>query len=202
MAMPSPGVRLARLREAVEIITALLGGETLDYSGTHFQTSKALVAPGPTQQPRPPVFLGGKGDRLLATVAACADGWNTCWRWTPDEYRERTVSLERSCEQLGRDPATVWRSLGLYALVGENEADLARRFERLRACSPAGVLDGVSLDDWRVGRLVGTIEQVREQVAGWEALGVETLIVGPGSVPFHVGSLDDLDPIAEAFHRP
>src|SRR5207253_1800618 len=82
MEMPSPGVRLARLREAVEIVTALLSGETLDYAGTHFQASKALVAPGPCQQPRPPVFLGGKGDRLLATVAACADGWNTCWIWT------------------------------------------------------------------------------------------------------------------------
>jgi alkanesulfonate monooxygenase SsuD/methylene tetrahydromethanopterin reductase-like flavin-dependent oxidoreductase (luciferase family) len=86
----------------------------------------------------------------------------------------------------------------LYALVGENEADLARRFEQLRERSPAGVLDGISLDDWRVGRLVGTVEQVREQVADWVALGVETLIVCPGAVPFHVGSLEDLDPIAEA----
>jgi alkanesulfonate monooxygenase SsuD/methylene tetrahydromethanopterin reductase-like flavin-dependent oxidoreductase (luciferase family) len=198
MTMPSPGVRLARLREATEIITALLEGETLDYTGSHHRTSGAVLTPGPAQRPRPPVFLGGKGDRLLATVAACADGWNTSWIWTPDAYRERVASLERSCERLGRDPATVWRSLGLYALVGENEADLARRFDRLRDRTPPGILDGVSLDDWRVGRLVGTVEQVREQVADWVALGVETLIVCPGAVPFHVGSLEDLDPIAEA----
>ena len=107
-----------------------------------------------------------KGDRLLALVAELADGWNTCWVWTPDAYRERLGVLERACEAIGRDPATVTRSLGLYALCGEDEADLARRFERLRALSPPGVLDAVTLDEWREGRLVGTVEQVREQAAG------------------------------------
>jgi alkanesulfonate monooxygenase SsuD/methylene tetrahydromethanopterin reductase-like flavin-dependent oxidoreductase (luciferase family) len=129
---------------------------------------------------------------------ACADGWNTCWVWTRADYRKRLDVLERACEEIGRDPATVWRSVGLYALVGEDERDLAARFERLRANTPAGVLDGVGLDDWRAGRLVGTVEQVREQAQGWIDLGVETLIVGPGAVPFHVGTLDDVEALAEA----
>ncbi|MEX2255145.1 MAG: LLM class flavin-dependent oxidoreductase [Acidimicrobiia bacterium] len=198
MAMPSPGVRLRRLREATEIVTGLLGGEPLTFSGEFFHTDGARVDPPALQEPRPPVFLGGKGDRLLATVAACADGWNTCWVWTHDDYRARLAVLDRACEQIGRDPSTVWRSLGLYSLVGEDEADLERRFERLRAATPAGVLDTVSLADWRVGRLVGTVEQVREQAAGWGELGVETIIVGAGALPFHVASLDDVDALAEA----
>jgi hypothetical protein len=60
------------------------------------------------------------------------------------------------------------------------------------------VLDGVTLDQWREGRLVGTVEQVREQAAGWAGLGVETLIVGLGAVPFAVTALDDLEMVAEA----
>ena len=88
--------------------------------------------------------------------------------------------LARACETVGRDPATVWRSLGLYTLVGENETDLTRRFDRLRAATPPGVLDELTLDDWRVGRLVGTVEQVGEQAAEWAELGVETLIAGAG----------------------
>jgi alkanesulfonate monooxygenase SsuD/methylene tetrahydromethanopterin reductase-like flavin-dependent oxidoreductase (luciferase family) len=143
------------------------------------------------------VFIGGKGDRVLATAVACADGWNTCWVWTPEAYRERLATLERACDDAGRDPATVWRSLGLYALVGEDETDLAKRFERLRAASPPGVLDGITLTEWREGRLVGTVEEVREHASAWQALGVETLIVGPGAVPFHVASLDDLEALAE-----
>jgi alkanesulfonate monooxygenase SsuD/methylene tetrahydromethanopterin reductase-like flavin-dependent oxidoreductase (luciferase family) len=117
--------------------------------------------------------------------------------WTPDDYRDRLSVVDRACERAGRDPGSVWRSLGLYALCGEDEMDLARRFERLRATSPAGVLDGVTLEDWRVGRLVGTPEVIREQVAVWAGLGVETLVLGAGAVPFQVGSLDDVALLAE-----
>jgi alkanesulfonate monooxygenase SsuD/methylene tetrahydromethanopterin reductase-like flavin-dependent oxidoreductase (luciferase family) len=144
------------------------------------------------------VFIGGKGDRLIATAAACADGWNACWVWTFDAYRERLEVLDRACHELDRDPATVWRSVGLYTLVGEDERDLTRRFERLRDATPSGVLDEVSLDEWRVGRLVGTVEQVREQAAEWASLGVETLVVGAGALPFQVASLDDMEAIGEA----
>ena len=92
----------------------------------------------------------------------------------------------------------MWRSLGLYALCGEDERDLAARFERLRTRTPPGVLDGVTLEEWRQGRLVGTVEQVREQLAVWGGLGVETVILGAGAVPFHVGHPDDVELLALA----
>jgi alkanesulfonate monooxygenase SsuD/methylene tetrahydromethanopterin reductase-like flavin-dependent oxidoreductase (luciferase family) len=198
MRMPPPGVRLRRLREATEIVTGLLGGDVLDYEGEFFHAAGARLDPAALQRPRPPVFLGGKGDRLLATVAACADGWNTCWVWTHDDYRARLDVLSRACEAIGRDPAEIWRSIGLYALVGEDERDLARRFDRLRTATPAGVLDRTSLDEWRVGRLVGTVEQVRQQAHDWASLGVETIVVGAGALPFQVGCFDDVDMIAAA----
>jgi alkanesulfonate monooxygenase SsuD/methylene tetrahydromethanopterin reductase-like flavin-dependent oxidoreductase (luciferase family) len=200
MEMPSPGVRLDRLAETLAIVTAMLdpGGGPVTFDGTYHRAAGARSLPAAVQHPRPPVFVGGKGNRLLRLVAEQADGWNTCWVWTPEQYRERLRVLDAACERAGRDPATVWRSLGLYALCGEDEADLARRFERLRANTPPGVLDGTALDDWRAGRLVGTVEQVREQVAGWEALGVETIILGVGAVPFHLGAADDVGLLAEA----
>ena len=168
------------------------------FDGRFHQAVGAQNLPRAVQHPRPPVFVGGKGDRLLRLVAVGADGWNTCWVWTPEAYAERVGVLERECERVDRDPATVWRSLGLYALCGEDEADLQRRFERLQANSPPGVLDHVSLDQWRVGRLVGTVDQVREQVAEWESLGVETLMLGVGSVPFHVSTPDDVSLLGHA----
>ena len=200
MSMPRPGERLERLAECVQVLKGLLASkaEPFTFEGKFHASAGARLTPSALQTPNPPVFVGGKGDRLLDLVARHADGWNTCWQWSFDAYRERLAVLEQACEKVGRDPSTVWRSLGLYALVGENEADLVRRFERLRAESPVGVLDGVSLDDWRVGRLVGTVEQVQEQAFGWAGLGVETLIVCTGSVPFAVAAKDDLDPIVES----
>lgn len=200
MDFPTPPVRLARLAEAVQIVSGLLGadGPAVTFDGRYHRAAGARCLPPAVQSPRPPVFVGGKGDRLLRLAVEHADGWNTCWSWTPEAYRDRLDVVARECERIGRDPATLWRSLGLYALVGEDEADLARRFEHLRATAPAGVVDATTLDEWRVGRLVGTVEQVREQVAGWAALGVETLVVCPGVVPFHLGAADQVELLATA----
>jgi alkanesulfonate monooxygenase SsuD/methylene tetrahydromethanopterin reductase-like flavin-dependent oxidoreductase (luciferase family) len=201
MAMPSPPVRLERLAEAVEVVKGLLGGAPFTFEGAHHRAIAAPNLPAAQQQPRPRVFVGGKGDRLLRLVARHADGWNTCWAWTVDEYRERLQVLERECERVDRDPSTVWRTLGLYALCGEDERDLARRFELMRVNSPPGVLDGLELSEFRVGRLVGTVDEVRAQVAEWEALGVDTLVLGVGVVPFHVTSLDDVAMLGSACAR-
>ena len=153
--------------------------------------------PPAVQKPRPPVFVGGKGDKLIQLAVEHADGWNTCWVWTPDAYRERLDVVERSCDKVGRDPATLWRSLGLYALAGEDRADLERRFAHMCDAMPAGVVNE-TLDDWRSGRLVGTVDELRAQRDEWEALGVETLIVGAGPLPFSVTTLDDVELLAHA----
>ncbi len=200
MEFPSPGVRLRRMREAIEVLAGLLGetGGPFTLDGEFHASAGARNRPTAVQRPHPPLFVGGKGDRLLGLIARHADGWNTCWSWTPEAYAERRAVLDRECEAVGRDPASVWCSLGLYALCGEDERDLERRFERLRTWTPAGVLDGVTLADWRRGRLVGTVEQVREQVGTWSDLGVETIILGAGAVPFHVGTVDDVELLAHA----
>ncbi|MEY2476693.1 MAG: hypothetical protein QOG87_2008 [Actinomycetota bacterium] len=179
-----PGVRLRQLAETVDVIRAMC--------------SSGATRPAPHQQPGPPIWVGGKGDRLLDVAARHADGWNTVWVWTPDAYRERLDVLDRACEAAGRDPATVTRSLGLTTLVGTDDADIARRWERLRAATPPGVLDGVSLEQFREGRLVGTAEHVRDQLGRWAELGVSTFVVGLGALPFGVSEPDDIDLIASA----
>lgn len=201
MSMPSPGMRIDRLTEAINVVIGLMGSAPFTFDGVHHRALDAESLPPAVQQPRPRVFIGGKGNRLLRLIAERADGWNTCWTWTPDAYRERAEVLNRACEQVGRDPSSVWRSLGLYTLCGENERDLARRFELMAEEAPRGVMRGVDLAEFRVGRLVGTIEEVREQAAQWEALGVETLVAGVGAVPFHVARRDDVEMLGRALAR-
>ena len=122
--------RLERLAETVEVIKGVMAGGPFRFQGRHVRVDGARARPRARQRPRPPVWVGGRGDRLLDVVAAHADGWNTVWTLSPESYRPRLEVLERACEKRGRDPGTVTRSVGLYALVGESPADLARRFER------------------------------------------------------------------------
>ena len=198
LAIPPPGERLARLEEALAVLDGLLPGGPSTFEGRAHRARQAVNRPPARQSPRPPLIVGGKGDRLLRLVARRADGWNTCWVWTPDAYRERAEALGRACEAEGRDPGSVGRSLGLYAVAGEDRGDLEARFERMRRAAPNGMLDAVSLSDWRAGRLVGTLDEVAEQVAAWEALGVGELILGAGPLPFSVASVDDLEVLAAA----
>lgn len=198
MDMPPLDVRLARLRDALVVCRGMLGGGPFTHDGEYHGARDAPNEPAARQRPHPPITVGGKGDRLLRVAAELADVWNTCWVWTPEAYAGRVSAVERACEDVGRDPATLGRSLGLYSLCGEDDADLARRFRRLKEVTPRGVLDGMSLDEWRVGRLVGTVEQVAEQVAGWREQGVDTLVLGVGAVPFAVTAPDDVDLLAHA----
>lgn len=198
VAFERPLVRLEQLAEAVDIVKGMHGGGPFTFDGRHYHALQARCLPVPVQKPHPPVWIGGRGDRLLGVVAAHADGWNTVWSWTRDAYRERLEVLHRACDDAGRDPATVTLSLGLTTLVGEDEIDLRRRYERVQASSPKGVLDGVSLDEWRKGRLVGTPEQVRDELTGWAEFGVSTFVVGLGALPFALSEPDDLDLVASA----
>lgn len=176
-----PGVRLSQLEDTLRVLDRDLRGHG------------APLNPPPLQRPRPPLHVGGRGDRLLEVVARSADGWNTVWTLEQEVYRDRLSSLERACEKADRDPATVERSVGLYTLVGESEADLVRRFQLLAEASPRGVLAGQTLDDWRRGHLVGTVDQVAEQLDSWRTLGVSRVILGLSAVPFAGVDVADLD---------
>jgi alkanesulfonate monooxygenase SsuD/methylene tetrahydromethanopterin reductase-like flavin-dependent oxidoreductase (luciferase family) len=185
IAFERPGVRVGQLAQAVEVLQEVFGAKRF--------------RPRSVQQPHPPIWVGGQGDRVLGVAAALADGWNAGgWVGPVDAYRERLDVLERHCEKLDRDPATITRSVNRYALVGEDEADLQRRWERLRELTPPGVLDRTTLGEYRRGRLVGTVQEVREQLASWEALGVATFIVNLGALPFSVTTTDDLELVASA----
>jgi F420-dependent oxidoreductase-like protein len=184
----SVGERFEVLEETVEVLSLLFGEkEPVTWEGRRFRLEEAFCRPRPAQRPGPPLWVGGKGgSRMARLVAQRADGWNTVWAWTPEDYAARVEVLEEACRRHGRDPATVRRSVGLYALVGEDERDLQARWRALQRWTPGGALDGVTSEAWSRDKLVGTPDRVAERLAAFEDLGVEELIVSVGSLPFAV----------------
>lgn len=185
--MPPPKERLANLKTTIETLKAAFD-----------PAQPPPNLPPPVQRPHPPIWVGGKGPKLIELAAAHADGWNYCWQATPEDYTPRADRARAHAT----NPDAFHLSLGLYTLVGESEADLRQRFDRLKATAPKGVIKpDTTLDDYRHGRLVGTVEQAAEQLHQWKGLGVQTLIACPGAVPFSVTALDDLETVAAAVGR-
>lgn len=197
-AFGSTDERFALLDEATAVIARLFEGGPADHGGPRFSLTGAFNHPLPAQRPRPPIWIGGKGGpRLLRLAARRGDGWNTVWRWTPEAYADRVSAARAICEDLGRDPATLRLSVGLFCVVGEDETDLAQRWERIGGALPAGVGDATSLEDLRRDGLVGTPEQVLERLARFAELGVEEVIVSPAPVWFCLPDPSMLDLLAE-----
>src|SRR5262245_21418755 len=63
------GVRVARLAEAVAILKGLLRGETVAFTGQHYQVCGHTIHPPPLQQPHPPILIGGNGRQILTLAA-------------------------------------------------------------------------------------------------------------------------------------
>ena len=69
-----PRFRVSRLKESLDIITALWRGEAFDYEGEHFTLHSAQQRPTPIT--RIPIVIGGAGKKTMELVATYADWWN------------------------------------------------------------------------------------------------------------------------------
>ena len=195
----SVGERMAVLEETVQIAAGLFREGPFDFEGRHFRLSGSYGLPAPARPGGPPIWVGGKGGpRLLRLAVRHAAGWNTVWKWTPEAYGERVRELDRLAEVEGRDPTTVRRSVGLYALVGEDERDLAARYRALQEWAPGGALDRTSLEEFGRDTLTGTPEQCLSRLAAFGAFGVEELVVSAASLPFAVFDWSAVELLAEA----
>jgi len=113
--------RVERFREVVEIIDQLLRNPESTYEGHHYQLKGTIMNPLPVQKPRPPLMIGANGPRMLKIAARYADTWNTFGGIdikSPEEMltltRARNTRLDEYCTEIGRDPATLRRSVLIY----------------------------------------------------------------------------------------
>jgi len=124
--IPFPPVRerMDRLAEALELIPALWSPGPTTYKGSFYSVREAQCLPTP--DPAPPILVGGAGEqRTLRLVAEHASEWN-CVNLGPEAYAKKVAVLEQHCEAVGRDPASIKRSMMLFAIVGPTPAHVDR----------------------------------------------------------------------------
>ena len=152
-----PG-RLARLEEACAVVRGLLDEPRTSFDGSAYRLHDAPLQPKPVQA-RLPLLIGGSGEKVTLRIAArWADEWNT-WG-TPDVLAAKGAVLDRHCDAIGRDPATIARSAQvLIDLDGRHpaasplpavQAGVAELQDLFHAYAAAGV-DEVVVPDWNLG---------------------------------------------------
>lgn len=113
------------LEETLEVVTRMFTGRPATFSGAHFRVQDLPNVPAPVQQPRPPIYVGGVGERrTLPLVARYADVWNVP-TYALDQLAHKMAVLDDQCARIGRDPATIRRSLEAVMVVAPDDAALA-----------------------------------------------------------------------------
>ena len=187
---PDTGERFRMLEEQIEIVRREWDEGQLDFKGVHYRLEKLDALPKPISPPN--LIVGGRAlPRSLRLAARWADEYNLVMM-TRDECADAVPKVLEAWKGAGREPPTI--SLMTSGIVGSDEVDL---LERAHAVSAARGEETKNPEKYlgkeRSNSLVGTVAEVRGQIAELERVGVERLMIQ--YLPH--ADLDGVDLIAE-----
>ena len=127
------GERMTRFEEGTEVIHRLLTQETTDFEGEFFTLREARNEPKPVQEPRPPIVVGGRGEKRTPRLAARhASMWDAMFVEDElDEWRRLRDVLWQHCSDVGRDPSEVTLSSHLRLDPDPDPSEVAARADAL-----------------------------------------------------------------------
>ncbi len=170
---PSDRVRLQVLDETIQVIPRLWSEESVSYDGEHLHFDGAFCDPKPIRAPRPPIWVGGGGEKVTLRIAAQhADATN--WQVGLDQFVHKSKILAEHCERLGRDFGSIVRTHGPDCRLFDNEKDL----DTWLASPGGGQLWGrTPHEDYLRDNFVGTADQVAEKVQGYVDAGCSEFVL-------------------------
>jgi F420-dependent oxidoreductase-like protein len=127
LGVPFPPVseRFERLEDALQIAMQMWSDDNGPFKGKHYTLEETICSPQPLQQPRPPIMVGGGGERrTLRLVAQYADACNVAGN--AREISQKFDVLKRHCDAVGRDYDEIERTTMTIAPPGEAAIDPAK----------------------------------------------------------------------------
>jgi F420-dependent oxidoreductase-like protein len=170
---PPIGTRLGQLREAVEIMRRLWTEEHVDFEGRHYRIAGAIGSPRPLQKPHVPLWIAGGGVRTTLRIAAQRAAY-TNFGTSLDDFNAKSDVLAGHCRDVGRDFGEIVRTTNQNVVIAPTEAEVEDRLrwldEQLTPLRPAGAAP--ASETYRDGGLVGTPEQIVDELRKWQSAGL------------------------------
>ncbi|HEX7738380.1 MAG TPA: LLM class F420-dependent oxidoreductase [Marmoricola sp.] len=163
---PDTRERFDRFAEQLAVVTGLWktpAGERFAYDGGHYRLTDSPALPKPTQQPHPPVIIGGLGKRRTPELAATFAAEFNLPFVSEEVTRDQFARVRAACEGRDRDPATMIWSSALVLCCGRDEAEIARRAAAI----------GREVDELRENGLAGTPAEVVDKLGRYADLGAQ-----------------------------
>ena len=177
-----PDARFDRFEEGLEVITRLLNSDApVTFEGKYFQLRGATLLPRPIRPGGPRIAVGGNGQkRTLPYVVRYAGEWNAVYL-PAGELKSLNKKLDLLLESAGRTRESVRRSVMLGCVFGKTP-------EKVKELISSGHR---TYEAWRqVGALVGTGNQIQEQLHEVEQAGIQRVML-------QWLDLDDLEGLAD-----
>lgn len=164
---PDAPARFDLLEDALEVMTGMWStpaGERFSHEGRTLTVTDSPGLPKPVQSPRPPIVMGGGGKRRTPALAArFADEFNQSFP-TMEDAVTQFGRVDDACREIGRDPASLPRSVALVTCVGRDDAEVQRRADAI----------GRDVEELRANGLTGTPAEVVDRLGQWrERTGAE-----------------------------
>jgi alkanesulfonate monooxygenase SsuD/methylene tetrahydromethanopterin reductase-like flavin-dependent oxidoreductase (luciferase family) len=170
----SLGDRISRFDEASRLARAMLDGAPSTQEGAWVSGHEVVNDPPPVQA-RMPLLIGGSGERrTLRIVARDADIWNG--EGDPATYAHRNAILDERCREIGRDPDSIRRTVGVPPIcIRESRAAAVDALARILAAQ-GGSPDHAR--EWAASSpLADSQDAVIRLFRAWRDAGAEEAIV-------------------------
>jgi F420-dependent oxidoreductase-like protein len=176
---PPLGERFSILEEQLAVITGLWttpAGETYSFDGKHYSVADSPALPKPHQQPKPPIVIGGGGQKRTPRLAAAyADEYNAAF----DALAGTQAAFDRvraAVQAAGRPESSMIYSAAQVVCCGRDEAELSRRAAAI----------GREPGELRENGLAGTPAEIVAKIGKFAGIGAERIYL-------QVLDLDDLE---------
>jgi F420-dependent oxidoreductase-like protein len=167
---PSDGVRLDMLEEAAQVMKTMWTSDVAHFQGEHYRLDGAITRPKAMQDPHPPLWIAGGGEkRTLRIVAEHGDFAN--FSGDIATYRRKSEVLAAHCEAVGRDFAEIGRSVHQMTIIGRDDADIARKLE------VAGERRNCTGEEFAAEHFVATVDQAVDMLGEYQDEGCSDMLL-------------------------